>query len=371
VISDNLLLYRIALSDLPGVGDINARKLIEHLGDAEAVFREPSRNLTRIPGIGTKLAGYIKSGSSLSRAEKEAEFISLHNITPLWYQDDGYPARLKECPDSPVLIFSKGTIHPSATRVLSIIGTRSATKRGKEICESIISDLAGSHKDLVIVSGLAYGIDIAAHKAALRYGLPTIGIMAHGFGTIYPQVHAATAREMLQTGGLITDFLSDAPPDRNNFLKRNRIIAGMADATLVIESGIKGGAMVTADIAISYAREVLAVPGFPGEKYSAGCNLLIKSNKASLTEKAEDIEYFMGWEREQKRNTGQQTLFTDMTPLEKDISILIDQYQSLTGDQIAEMLGTPAHRLSSALLSLQFSGRISALPGNIYKRKGS
>jgi DNA processing protein len=368
--SENLLLYRIALSDLPGVGDINARKLLEYLGDAEAVFREPARNLTRIPGIGTKLAGYIKSGSSLSRAEKEAEFIARHNITPLWYQDDDYPARLKECADSPILIFSRGNIHPSATRVLSIIGTRSATRRGKEICESVISDLASSHQSLVIVSGLAYGIDIAAHKAALRYGLPTLGIMAHGFGTIYPQVHAATAREMIEKGGLITDFLSDEPPDRNNFLKRNRIIAGMADATLVIESGVKGGAMVTADIAISYAREVFAVPGFPGEKYSAGCNLLIKSNKASLTEKAEDIEYFMGWEKEQKAAPGQQILFSDMTPLEKEIAALIYQHQYLTGDQIGEMLGTPAHRLSSALLSLQFSGRISALPGNIYKRKG-
>ncbi|MFN2380505.1 MAG: DNA-processing protein DprA [Bacteroidales bacterium] len=368
--SENLLLYRIALSDLPGVGDINARKLLEVLGDAEAVFREPAGNLIKIPGIGTKLTGYIKSGSSLSRAEKEAEFISRHNITPIWYKDEAYPARLKECADSPILIFSKGDVHPSATRVISIIGTRSATRRGKEICESIISDMAASHHDLVIVSGLAYGIDIAAHKAALRHGLPTLGIMAHGFGTIYPQVHAATAREMLEQGGLITDFLSDEPPDRNNFLKRNRIIAGMADATLVIESGTKGGAMVTADIAISYAREVFAVPGFPGEKYSAGCNLLIKSNKASLTEKADDIEYFMGWEKEQKDIPTQKTLFADMTPLEKEISILIDQHEYLTGDQIADLLGTPAHRLSSALLSLQFSGLISALPGNIYKRKG-
>ena len=368
--SENLLLYRIALSNLPGIGDINARKLLEHLGDAEAIFREPSKNLQKIPGIGTKLAGYIKSGSSLSRAEKEAEFIRRHKITPLWYTDNQYPARLKECADSPILLFCKGDIHYDATKVLSIIGTRSATRRGREFCESIITDLAASHSSLVIVSGLAYGIDITAHKSALKNDIPTIGIMAHGFETIYPQVHAATAREMLNRGGLVTDFLSDEPPDRNNFLKRNRIIAGMADATLVIESGVKGGAMVTADIAISYAREVFAVPGFPGEKQSSGCNLLIKSNKASLTEKAKDIEYFMGWEIEKTDSPEQQTLFPDMTPLEKEIYLILQKHEYLTGDQIGSLLDTPAHRLSSALLSLQFSGQISALPGNIFKIRG-
>jgi DNA processing protein len=222
----------------------------------------------------------------------------------------------------------------------------------------------------VIVSGLAYGIDIVAHKAALQNRIPTIGVMAHGFGTLYPSIHTSVAKEMLKEGGLITDFLSDEPPDRNNFLKRNRIIAGMSDATLVIESGARGGAMVTADIAVSYSRDVLAIPGFPGEKYSEGCNLLIKSNRASLVETAADIEYFLGWEK--KENEPEQSiLFNEFSPLEKEIMELLDSHIQLSVDSLGELMETPVQRLSSALLSLQFSGHITSLPGNIFRIRRS
>jgi len=364
--SDNSLLYRIALSNLAGVGDINARKLIHHLGGAEAVFREPYRNLVKIPGIGSKIAGHITSSSTLERAAREISFIEKHGIGVSYFQDDDYPSRLRECPDSPILIYYKGKLFSHPDKVLSIVGTRNATSRGKEICDSIISSLASAHAGMVIVSGLAYGIDIVAHKSALKNNIPTIGIMAHGFGTLYPQVHTRVAREMLRDGALMTDFLSDEPPDRNNFLKRNRIIAGISDATLVIESGLRGGAMVTADIAVSYSRDVLAVPGFPGEKYSEGCNLLIKSNKASLVEKAEDVEYFLGWEKAEASPT-QPLLFNDLSPLEQDIMNLLSQHIQLTADSIGELLDTPVQRLSSALLSLQFSGHLRSLPGNIYR----
>ena len=364
--SDNSLLYRIALSGIAGVGDINARKLITHLGDAEAVFREGYRNLIKIPGIGTKIAGCISSKDTLERAGRELEFIEKHNIGVSYFKDEDYPPRLKECPDSPILIFYKGTLHHQSAKVLSIVGTRNATRRGKEICNSIISVLAATHPEIVIVSGLAYGIDITAHKAALKYNIPTIGIMAHGFATLYPQAHTQVAREMLKDGGLVTDFLSDEPPDRNNFLKRNRIIAGISDATLVIESGSRGGAMVTADIAVSYSRDVLAVPGFPGEKYSEGCNLLIKSNRASLVEKADDIEYFLGWEKRDYQPV-QHSLFTGLSPLEENIVELLQQHDYLSADTLGELLGTPVQRLSSALLSLQFSGKISSLPGNVFR----
>lgn len=367
--SETKLLYRIALSDLPGIGDINARKLIDYLGDPEAIFREPYRSLVKIPGIGSKLAGHISENRSLARAEKELEFITRYKIGTSYYQDNDYPEKLKECPDSPILLFYKGDIHPLSKRVISVIGTRNATRRGKEICNEIIASLATNYSDVVIVSGLAYGIDITAHKAALKNNLPTIGVMAHGFATLYPSVHTPVAREMLERGGLITDFFSDEPPDRNNFLKRNRIIAGMADATLVIESGLRGGAMVTADMAVSYSRDLFAVPGFPGEKYSEGCNLLIKSNRASLVEKSEDIGYYMSWEnRDQKRP--EPTLFNDLSPIEKAITDLLTEHHQLTADSLSEMLNIPVQRLSASLLSLQFAGHIKALPGNIFRIRG-
>lgn len=366
--ADNTLLYRIALSNTPGIGDINARKLIDHLGSAEAIFSEPGRNLLKIPGIGSKLAGYLSSREFIDRAKREIEFIKRHDIRVAWFKDDDYPPRLKQCEDSPILIFYKGDLNLGSKHVLSIIGTRNATRRGRDICNSIISALAARHPDLTIISGLAYGIDITAHKAAIKNNIPTIGIMAHGFGTLYPSVHTQVAREMLKQGGLITDFLSDEPPDRNNFLKRNRIIAGISDATLVVESGSKGGAMVTADIAVSYNRDLFAVPGFPGEKYSEGCNLLIKSNRASLVEKAEDIEYFMDWKNEQPREV-QQSLFSELTSLEADIYNLLLQYEHLSADQISEKLTIPVQRLSSALLSLQFSGHIALMPGNSYRKR--
>ena len=281
-VSEKELLYRIALSNMPGVGDINARRLLEHFPVLSELFSESYSNLIKIPGIGSVIARSITSNRSLELAKKELEFIRKYKIETAFFSDSNYPPRLRECPDSPVLLFYKGKLAQDADKIISIIGTRNATRRGKDNCKAIIAALAAKYPELRIVSGLAYGIDICAHKAALQYSLPTIGVMAHGFKTLYPSAHTAVAKNMLEQGALVTDFLSDTAPDRNNFLKRNRIIAGMADATLVIESGVKGGAMVTADIALSYNRDVLAIPGFPDATYSAGCNMLIKSQKASI-----------------------------------------------------------------------------------------
>lgn len=364
--SDNSLLYRIALSNLPGIGDITARRLLDHLGSPEAVFNEPYRNLIKIPGIGSTIAGYIRNNNSIERAKKEIEFIQKHDISTAFFTDKNYPYRLGECADSPILLFYKGDMQLKSQKVLSVIGTRNATIRGRELCSSIIGNLALQHPDLVIVSGLAYGIDIAAHKAALKADISTIGVMAHGFATLYPSVHTGVAIKMLDRGALICDFLSDEPPDRNNFLKRNRIIAGIADATLVVESGLTGGAMVTADIALSYSRDLFAIPGSPGDKQSSGCNLLIKSNRASLVEKSEDIEYFLGWEKA-RIETDQKRLPDNLSPLEKDIFKLISIQEKISADSLSEMLKTPLHSLSSALLSLEFSGLIRSIPGNYYK----
>ena len=219
----------------------------------------------------------------------------------------------------------QGNCDLNSAKILSVVGTRNATKHGKEICEKIIRGLAIHHPDLIIVSGLAYGIDITSHKASLSADLKTIGVLAHGLKTIYPSVHSSTADLIVKNGGLVTDFVSDALPERNNFLKRNRIIAGLSDATLIVESGIKGGALITADIANSYNRDVFAVPGRPDDQWSAGCNSLIRTNKAALTESADDIEFFLGWKPEKSSYPVQRTLFADLDKSEKEILELIDK----------------------------------------------
>ncbi|OFY61266.1 MAG: DNA protecting protein DprA [Bacteroidetes bacterium RBG_19FT_COMBO_42_10] len=361
------LKHKIALGLIPRIGDINARKLVAHFGNVESIFHESSRNLTRIPGIGAELAKYIADRSYLETAGKEAEYVTKHNIRTFFYLDNDYPFRLRQCDDSPVVFFYKGTCDLNASKILSVVGTRSATTGGKEICEKIISGLAAGHPDLVIVSGLAYGIDITSHKAALSNNLQTVGVLAHGFKTIYPSIHRSTADAMVNNGGLVTDFFSDALPERNNFIKRNRVIAGLSDATLIVQSGIKGGALITADIANSYNRDVFAVPGRPEDQYSAGCNSLIKSNKAALVENSDDIEYFLDWKPEKSRPPVQRTLFSELNETEKSVYELLSGESELTIDSICRSLDMPVFKLSSLLLQMEFKGLIKCYPGNLYR----
>jgi DNA processing protein len=364
---DISLKHKIALGLIPRIGDINARKLVAHFGSVEAVFREPYQNLVKIPGIGSGLAKYICDRSYLSIAEKEAEYVTKHNIRTFFYLDNDYPFRLRQCDDSPVVFFFKGSCDIDASKIISIVGTRSATPRGKELCDKIIGGLAATHPDLVIVSGLAYGIDIASHKAALSNNLPTIGVLANGIKTIYPSIHKSTAGVMVKNGGLLTDFLSDALPERNNFIKRNRIIAGLSDATLVVESGIKGGALITADIAGSYNRDVFAVPGRPGDQWSAGCNSLIKSNKAAMVECSDDIEYFLDWKPERSKPPVQRTLFSEMSDQEKTIFDMLSKENEQNIDSICRSLDLPVYKLSAMLLQMEFKGLIKCYPGNVYR----
>jgi DNA processing protein len=362
-----LLKHKIALGLIPRIGDINARKLVSHFGRVEAVFRESYRTLTKIPGIGPGLAKYISDRSYLEIAETEAGFVTKNNIRTYFYLDNDYPFRLRQCDDSPVVFFFKGNCNLDSLKMLSVVGTRSATVRGKETCEKIIGGLAAKYPELIIVSGLAYGIDIASHKAALSNNLTTIGVLANGLKTIYPSIHRSTAEAMLKNGGLLTDFLSDALPERNNFIKRNRIIAGLSDATLVIESGSKGGALITADIAASYNRDVFAVPGRPEDQWSAGCNSLIKSNKAALVESSEDIEYCLSWKSEKSKPPVQKTLFSEMNDSEKQIFELISKESELTIDAICRSLELPVYKLSPLLLQMEFKGLVKFYPGNIYR----
>jgi DNA processing protein len=361
------LKHKIALGLIPRIGDINARKLVSHFGGIEAIFHEPYRSLVKIPGIGSGIAKYICERTYLDTAEKEAEFVTKNNIRTYFYLDPDYPFRLRQCDDSPVVFFFKGNCNLDTSKILSVVGTRNATPRGRELCEKIIEGLAAGHPDLIIVSGLAYGIDIASHKAALANNLQTIGVLAHGFKTTYPAIHASTARAMVNKGGLVTDFLSDALPERNNFLKRNRIIAGLADATLVVESGIKGGALITADIANSYNRDVFAVPGRTDDQWSAGCNSLIKNNKAFLTECSDDIEYFLNWKPEKLKPVIQRTLFSELDDNEKVIYELLSKQGELTIDSICRTLDVPVYKLSSLLLQMEFKGLVKCSPGNLYR----
>ena len=365
--SEISLKHKIALGLIPHIGDINARKLVSYFGSVESIFKEPYQNLIKIPGIGSGLAKYICEKSYLVTAEKEAEYVIKHNIRTFFYLDNDYPFRLRQCDDSPVVFYFKGNCDLNSQKILSVVGTRNATSRGRELCEKIIGALSIGHPDLIIVSGLAYGIDISAHKAALASNLPTIGVFGHGFKTTYPSIHRSIANSMLARGGLLTDFMSDTLPERNNFLKRNRIIAGMSDATLVVESGIKGGALITSDMANSYNRDVFAVPGRPEDQWSAGCNNLIKNNKAALVESAEDIEYFLSWKPEKLKPPVQRTLFSELTETEQKIYELIMKEGELPIDSICRTLEIPVSKLSSLLLQMEFKGMVKCYPGNLYR----
>lgn len=364
---DISLKHKIALGLIPRIGDINARKLVSFFGEVEAIFREPYRNLIRIPGIGDGIARYISNRSYLAIAEKEADYVEKNGIKTFFYLDNDYPYRLRQCDDSPVVFFFKGTCDLNSSKILSVVGTRNATSRGREICEKIIAELGSGHPDIIIVSGLAYGIDITAHKAALAKNIQTIGVLGHGFKTMYPSVHRSIAASMLKNGGLLTDFSSDTLPERNNFIKRNRIIAGISDATLIVESGITGGALITADIAGSYNRDVFALPGRPDDQWSAGCNSLIKNNKAALIESAGDIEYGLGWQPEKTKPVMQRTLFSDLSDSEKQIYELVAKEGDLTIDDICRTLNIPVNKLSSLLLQMEFKGMLRCYPGNIYR----
>jgi DNA processing protein len=361
------LINKIALGMIPGVGDITARRLVSYVGSVDAVFAESYRNLIKIPGVGVTLAKAIGSQEYRDEAAREAEFVERHGIKVFFYLDKGYPARLSQCEDSPVTFFFRGNADLDSPMILSIVGTRHATRHGRELCRKIVADLAKRFPMLVIVSGLAYGIDIEAHRAALAEELPTIAVLGHGMKTIYPSVHAGVARDMLQNGGLLTDFSSTTLPERNNFIRRNRIIAGISDATLIIESGVRGGALITADIAASYNRDVMAVPGRPDDEWSAGCNALIRCNKAALVEKSEDIEYLLGWKPAALAAPVQTLLFTGMSENEKKIWDALRVEDGMTVDTIARIVGMPVFRLSPILLQMELAGMITPCPGNVYR----
>ena len=361
----DLLSYQIALTLIPGVGDVNGKRLVAYCGGVEAVFHESRAALLKIPGIGQATVNSVLSQHVFHVVEKEILFIEKNEVQPLFFTDSNYPQRLLNCEDGPLMLYYKGTANLNAPRMIAFVGTRKASDYGRERCEEMIADL--KVKDVVVVSGLAYGIDSCAHRKSLECGIDTIGVMGHGLDRIYPFQHQKLAMSMLENGGLLTEFPSGTNPDRENFPKRNRIVAGICDAVVVIESGIKGGAMITATIANSYNRDAFAVPGRTNDEYSKGCNMLIKSNRAALAESAKDISYIMGWDDRKVQTKSQTSLFVEISEDEKRLLALMDSKKAVGMDHLIVSTAMPPSKVASALLNLEFEGMVKSLPGKLYK----
>ncbi len=362
---DENLKYKIAISLIPNIGDVLAKRLVSYCGSPEAVFSEKKSTLEKVPGIGNFHSKAILKQKVFNRVDEEIKFIEKNKITPLFYLDKEYPKRLTHCEDSPVLLYFKGKANLNSEKIISIVGTREATDYGKQLCEKLIADLA-IYKP-IIVSGLAYGIDICAHKAAMDNNLTTVCGLAHGLDKIYPALHKPLAEKMLENGGWLSDFTSKVIPDRENFPRRNRIVAGMSDATIVIESKAGGGSLITADIANSYNRDVFAFPGRINDECSVGCNNLIKQNKAALIQSAADISYIMGWEQKAKNTPIQKQLFVELKPEEEILVNVLKEKESANVDDICLFAKMPMSKVSSLLLTLEFSGIVRSMPGKMYR----
>jgi DNA processing protein len=363
------LLYQIGLTMIDGIGDVNAKNLLAYCGSASEVFKQKKTHLLKIPGIGSYLAGsVVASKKVLDRAEKEIEFLHKYKIRPLFFSDDDYPSRLKFCSDGPILLYYKGEADLNGERIIAIVGTRKPSDYGREKTEEIINDLNAA--GALILSGLAYGIDILAHKTALDSNLKTVGVLAHGLDRIYPQTHDKVAKRMIKQGGLLTDFMSGTNPDAVNFPKRNRIVAGLCDALVVIESKRTGGSLITATIANSYNKDVFAFPGRANDILAEGCNGLIKRNRAALIENAADLLYAMGWQEEdQPKNKSKQIpLFLNLSEEEKIIMNLLSSKTTTHMDEICQVTELPISKISALLLQLEFSNLVKSKPGKMFER---
>ncbi|RLD72008.1 MAG: DNA-protecting protein DprA [Bacteroidetes bacterium] len=361
------LKYKIALSMISGIGNVNSKKLIAHFGEIESIFKAKKTELLNVSGIGPQIANEILNKNALDDALKEIDFLEKNKIKAYFLLDSDYPERLKHCEDSPIIIYFKGNTNLNSQKIISIVGTRNATQYGKDHCNELIKNLHNNGHNPLIVSGLAYGIDICAHKAAIKNNLSTVAVLGHGLQMMYPASHRQAARDIISRGGLLTEFSSKSKLDPSNFVKRNRIIAGMADATIVVESGAKGGSLITADIANSYNRDVFAFPGRVHDKQSIGCNRLIKTNRAALIENINDLEYILGWEKNEKKEAVQKQLFIELTADEKVIIDVLKSAENLSIDIICLKSNFPMSKVSSILLKLEFSGLVKSLPGKIYK----
>ena len=358
------LLYKVALTKIPNIGPKLARVLVSYCGGIEAVFNQNRRSLEKIPGIGSFHANDVLSNTALKDSENEVEFVIKNNVSALFYLDHDYPARLKHYDDSPVILYKKGKGDINANRMVAIVGTRNASDEGKILCEKLVEDL--NPYDVTIISGLAYGIDSHAHKSCIKNEMSTFGVLAHGLDRVYPATNTNLSRQMMEKGGMLTEFTSGTNPDRENFPMRNRIVAGMSDVVVVVESANKGGSLITAEFANGYNKDVFAFPGRPSDENFKGCNKLIKINKAALIESALDIAYVMQWDQE-KPSEIQTSLFVELTEEEQKIAELLKSEKTQSMDEMSYKLGKTQSELATLLLGLEFSNVIVSLPGKNYR----
>ncbi len=360
---DKKLLYKIAVTKIPNVGAVTAKNLISYCGGVEEVFKSSRSKLLKIPGVGTKTIDSILSKMALNTAEQELNFIQEHDIQVLFYLDEKYPHRLKNYLDSPAILYYKGNANLNHDRIVGIVGTRKPTPEGQLICESLVEGLR--KYDVLVISGLAYGIDACAHQSCVARQIPNIGVLGHGLKRIYPAVHKKLAQSMVQHGGLLTEFGSDKGPDREHFPMRNRIIAGMCDALIVVQTARKGGSMISADMANRYSKDVFAVPGRLNDEMYKGCNHLIKTHKASLLESAEDIAYVMRWD-ETRKVISKQIVMPILEPQEKMIVDLLKENSEIDIDNLTHASQLSSSEMATLLLGLEFKGIIKTLPGKRY-----
>lgn len=363
--SSEELQYVMALQHIPNLGDTLAKKLIRHFGSAKNVLQQKKRDLLKIDGIGGYRLRDFFDATHLKAAEEELKFIEKNQIKVLYFKDQDYPDKLKHCIDGPVLLFQRGNINLNNQKIISVVGTRKITQSGVAFCEKFIEEL--SPLNPVIVSGFAYGVDITAQKAAVANNLQNIGCLAHGLDQIYPKVHQKYVASIEENGGFFTDFWSSDNFDRNNFLKRNRIIAGLSEATVVIESAEKGGSLVTADIANSYNREVFAVPGRPSDKLSKGCNDLIKSQKAHLLNSAADLIYMLNWQPEESAKPVQKQLFVELDEEENNVLDFLKKEGKAQLDSIAINCNFPSYKTAGILINMELKGVVRPLPGKLFE----
>jgi DNA processing protein len=366
-------LYSIALSFVPRLNLLNRKLLFEKMGSATEIFKYRQKLKEIIPDANkSTLEALAMMDTHLKRAEEELAFAQAGHVQCIGYNDEAYPARLRECPDAPILLYYRGNASLNSQHIISMVGTRQITPYGKDLCHTFVKELKQFCPDVLVVSGLAYGVDIHCHRAALEQNMDTVGVLAHGLDQIYPRFHRDTAVQMVQQGGLLTEFPSRSNADKRNFVQRNRIVAGMADATVVVESAKKGGSLITAEIAESYGRDIFAFPGRIGDTYSEGCNNLIKTNRAGLITCAEDFVKAMGWETEydlkKQLNEGlQQELFPNLTEEELRIVKALEGADSKQINILAIDTALPIGKLTSLLFNLEMKGVVRLLSGGCYR----
>lgn len=359
------LYYRLALKEVHGIGPIKYKKLIENFGNAKDVFQTKNKKLLRYSGLSEANHQTLQSFTDFDRIEKELLFLEKYQYTTLHFDQDIYPNTLKNCADSPPLLFFAGQKFPANKKFISIIGTRSNSEYGKKICEELILQL--KPYNVCVVSGLAFGIDILAHSNCIKQQIPTLGVMASGLDLIYPYEHTKVAKEMQTQGGLLTEYFSETIPDKSNFPSRNRIVAGMSEATIVIETSQKGGSIITAELAFSYNRDVFCFPGRIYDDKSQGCLQLIKSLKGQLVTSAEDIVQSLGWKQDKSNKKIQASLFIELNEHEQLLYDLLLAKGPLHIDQLTQQATMSYSFIASSLLSLEMQGLIQIEPGKIVK----